>query len=114
MQSSLTFASIIKDCLAKHQNVPLKNLYFFWNQLVKSENKTVYEAYSAIIEQLKLDVMKTEIPFTIKYKREMPANGKQIFRSTLFPPDKALVKGTCFDDLMNELCQIIKLQQDEQ
>jgi cellulose biosynthesis protein BcsQ len=110
MQSSLTFASIIKDCLSKHQNVPLKGFQFFWNQLVKSENRSVYDAYCAIIEQLKLDVMKTEIPFTIKYKREMSANGKQIFRSTLFPPDRALIKGTCFDELMDEMCQIIKLQ----
>jgi len=110
MQSSLTFASIIRDCLTKHPATPLKEFYLFWNQLVKNENRTVYNAYCAIIEQLNLKVLKTEIPFTIKYKREMSANGKQIFRSTLFPPDSTLIKGTCLDDLIEEISQIIKIQ----
>jgi cellulose biosynthesis protein BcsQ len=110
MQSSLTFASMIRDCLAKYSDVPLKKLYLFWNQLVKSENREVYDAYCAIIEQLKLDVLKTEIPFTIKYKREMSMNGKQVFRSTLFPANRALVKGTCLDTLIEEICQIINLK----
>jgi hypothetical protein len=106
----LTFASIIADCLAKHRDIPLKNFYFFWNQPVKNENRRVYDAYSAIIEQLKIDVLKTEIPFTIKYKQEMSADGKRIFRSTLFPPERALMKGTGLDSLIEEICQIIKLQ----
>jgi hypothetical protein len=110
MQSSLTFASIIKDCLAKHPNASLKNLYLFWNQLVKSENRDIYDAYCAIIGQLKLDVLKTEIPFTVKYKRELSGKNEQVFRSTLFPPTKALVKGTGLDLLLEEICQIINLK----
>ena len=110
MQSSLTFASIIKDCLAKHPDVPLQSLYLFWNQLVKSENREIYDAYCAIIQQLKLDVLKTEIPFTVKYKRELSVNNEQVFRSTVFPPTKTLVKGSCLDSLMDEICQIINLK----
>jgi len=110
MQSSLTFASLIKDCIAKYPDVPLKGLHLFWNQLVKSENREVYDAYCAIIDQLKLDVLKTEIPFTIKYKREMSKSSKQVFRSTLFPPTKLLIKGTCLDNLIEEICQIIELK----
>ena len=110
MQSSLTFASIIRDCLSKHPDVPLKGLHLFWNQLVKTENREIYDAYCAIIAQLKLDVLKTEIPFTVKYKRELSGNNEQVFRSTLFPPTKALVKGSCLDLLMDEICQIINLK----
>jgi cellulose biosynthesis protein BcsQ len=110
MQSTLTFASLIKDCVAKYPDVPLKGLHLFWNQLVKTENREVYNAYCAIIEQLKLNVLKTEIPFTIKYKREMSGSNKQVFRSTLFPPTKSLVKGTCLDDMIEEICQIIELK----
>jgi cellulose biosynthesis protein BcsQ len=109
MQSTLTFASLIKDCAAKYPDIPLKGLYLYWNMLVKSENREVYDAYCAIIDQLKLNVLKTEIPFTIKYKREMSKSSKQVFRSTLFPPTKSLIKGTCLDNMIEELCQIIKL-----
>ena len=110
MQSTLTFASFIKDCVAKYPEVPLKGLYLFWNQLVKSENREVYDAYCTIIDQLKLDILKTEIPFTIKYKREMSRSSKQVFRSTLFPPTKSLIKGTCLENLIEEICQIIELK----
>ena len=110
MQSSLTFASIIRDCLAKHSNVPLKNIYLYWNQLVKTENREIYDGYCAIIQQLKLDILKTEVPFTVKYKRELSGHSEQVFRSTLFPPAKALVKGSCLDLLMEEICQIINLK----
>jgi cellulose biosynthesis protein BcsQ len=110
MQSSLTFAMTMRDCLSKYPNVPLQGVYLFWNQLVKNENREVYEAYNAIIGQLNLNVLKTEIPFTIKYKREMSQNSKQIFRSTLFPANRALVKGTGLDLLVEEICQIINLK----
>ena len=36
MQSSLTFASIIRDCLAKHTATPLKGLYLFWSAPVQA------------------------------------------------------------------------------
>jgi len=110
MQSSLTFALTIKECLSKYPNVPLKGIYFFWNQLVKNENREVYDGYNTIIGQLKLNILKTEIPLTIRYKREMSHNSRQIFRSTLFPPSTALVKGTNLDLLVEEICQIINLK----
>ena len=110
MQSSLTFALTMKDCLIKHPNFPLKGVFLFWNQLVKNENREIYDAYNAIIGQLNLNILKTEIPFTIKYKREMSQNSKQVFRSTLFPANKNLMKGTNLDSLVEEMCQIINLK----
>ena len=110
MQSSLTFALTMKDCLSKYPNVPLKGIYLFWNQLVKNENREIYDGYNSIIGQLNLNILKTEIPLTIKYKREMSQNSKQIFRSTLFPPSTALIKGTNLDVLVEEICQIIHLK----
>jgi len=111
MQSSLTYASVIKDCMSKYPAISLKGFHLFWNQLVKTENREVYDAYSKIIEQLNLNVLKTEIPFTIKYKREMSQSNKQIFRSTLFPPSKSLLKGTNLEAFVEEIRQIINLQQ---
>ena len=110
IQSSLTFASAIVDCLAKYPDIPLKGIYFFWNQIVRNENREIYDAYSDIMKRMKLNVLKTEIPFTVKYKREMSMKNKQLFRSTLFPPVGAHVNDACLDLLIDEICQIINLK----
>lgn len=109
MHSSLTFVSLLKECMKKSQNISLKGVYLFWNQLVKSEHKELYDSYNKIMKQLDLNKMETDIPFTVKYKKEMSKNNSLIFRSTLFPVNKALIKGTNFDLLVEEMCKIIKL-----
>ena len=109
MQSSLTFASTMQEFLRRDTGAPLKGIYLFWNQLVKSENREIYDAYMSIIGNLSLNLLKTEIPFTVKYKKEMSVNNRQVFRSTLFPPDKLLLKGSNLDLLIDEICQIINI-----
>jgi cellulose biosynthesis protein BcsQ len=109
MKSSLIYASTLQDFLKQNTAAPLKEIYLFWNMLVKSENRELYDAYNAIINKLNLSIMKTEIPFTVKYKREMSMSSRQVFRSTLFPPDKALLKGSNLDLLVNEVCKIINI-----
>jgi cellulose biosynthesis protein BcsQ len=109
IQSTLAFASTMQEYLKKMPKAPLKGIFLFWNQLVKSENKEVYDAYNAVIRSLNLNLLKTEIPYTIKYKREMSVSSRQVFRSTLFPANKALLKGSNLDLLVDEICQIINL-----
>ncbi|MDR0431232.1 MAG: hypothetical protein LBH58_12245 [Tannerellaceae bacterium] len=46
--------------------------------------------------------MKTFIPDTKRFRRELSGVHKQIFRSTLFPPDKLLLKGSQTDKLVEE------------
>jgi len=109
IQSSLAFATTMQEYLKKMPQAPLKGIFLFWNQLVKSENKEVYNAYNAVIRSLNLNLLKTEIPYTIKYKREMSVSSRQVFRSTLFPADKTLLKGSNLDLLVDEICQIINI-----
>ena len=109
MQSSLTFATTIQQYLEKSPKIPLKSIYLFWNQVIKSGNKNLYDAYNIIIEKLNLNLLKTEIPLTIKYRKEMTSHSRQIFRSTLFPPQKAILKGTNLDLLISEIRQIVNI-----
>jgi cellulose biosynthesis protein BcsQ len=109
MQSSLTFASSMQEYLKQHTSAPLKSINLFWNQLIKSENRELYEAYMSVISSLNLNLLKTEIPFTVKYKKEMSQNSRLVFRSTLFPPDVMLLKGSNLDLLVSEICQIINI-----
>jgi cellulose biosynthesis protein BcsQ len=110
MQSSLTFVSAMQEYLKKASRSPLQSICLFWNQLVKSGNRELYDAYHAVIKNLNLNLLQTEIPFTVKYRKEMSISNRQVFRSTLFPPHKALIKGTNLDLLVDEICQIINIQ----
>jgi len=109
MQSSLTFATTMQNFLKQNPSAPLKGIYLFWNQMVKSEHRELYEVYTSVINSLNLNLLQTQIPFTVKYKREMSPNSRHVFRSTLFPPDKTLLKGSNLDLLVNEICQIINI-----
>jgi len=109
MQSSLSFAATLQEYIRQTPQAPLKGVYLFWNQFVKSENRELYDTYLAVIRNLNLNLLQTEIPFTIKYKKEMSINSRQVFRSTLLPASKALIKGTNLDFLVDEICQIINL-----
>jgi cellulose biosynthesis protein BcsQ len=109
MKSSLVYASTLQDFLKQSPAAPLKGIHLFWNMLVKSENRELYDAYTAIINKLNMNLLQTEIPFTVKYKREMSYSSRQVFRSTLFPPDRALLKGSNLDILVNEVCKIINI-----
>jgi cellulose biosynthesis protein BcsQ len=113
MKSSLIYATTLMDFIKQNPAAPLKNIYLFWNMLVKSENRGLYDAYTDIIDKLNLNLLKTEIPFTVKYKREMTMSSRQVFRSTLFPPDKTLLKGSNLDLLVKEVCKIINIQKDD-
>ena len=54
--------------------------------------------------------MLTKIPDTKKYRREGAKTlNRAVFRSTLVPPDKALLKGTRLPEMTDELLGILKL-----
>ena len=109
MESSLAFAANIQDFIRKKSQAPLKDVFLFWNQLVKNERKEIYDAYCTVIKELNLNLLQTEIPFSVKYKKEMSQGSRQVFRSTLFPPNGMLLKGSNLDLLVSEICQIINI-----
>ena len=49
------------------------------------------------------------IPDTKRFKKELDAQRKTVFRSTLFPADKRLVKGSNMEELITEIAYLIKL-----
>ena len=81
--------------------------------MVDGREKTpLYEAYESAIGELGLQIMKTGLPNLIRFRKEMSEDKNTIFRSTLFPADKNLLKGSNIDELANEICEILKLKQD--
>jgi hypothetical protein len=79
-----------------------------WNMVDGRERTLLYEAYDDAIHELGLQVMKTVLPDTKRFRREMTEGNRPVFRSTLLPVDKSLVKGSNIEELVNEICTIVK------
>jgi cellulose biosynthesis protein BcsQ len=109
LESSLSFALSIDKLLVKNESVNLKALHLFWNQLDGREKTDLYEVYEKTISELELPLLKTFIPDTKRYKKELSSERKAVFRSTLFPADKQLVKGSNLEELITEIGYLIKL-----
>ena len=109
LESSLSFALSIDKLLVKNEDLNLKGLHLFWNQVDGREKTDLYTLYENTIAELNLPLLKTFIPDTKRYKKELSNERKSVFRSTLFPADKQLVKGSNLEELIAEIGYLIKL-----
>jgi len=109
MQSTMSFATAVLDYLKGKPDIPLKDFLFFWNKVDRRASTEVYDTYQKIMERLNLKVLKTVLPESRRFDKELSMKGKPFFRSTLFPPPQKILKGSCIDELVDELCETIKL-----
>ena len=83
MQSSLAFAKAINDHMITTGKTNIKGLYFVWNMVDGREKSK-------------------------RFRREGEKEEKRpLFRSTLFPPDKTLIRGSNVRELAEEVLGII-------
>jgi len=108
LESTLQFATTIHDNLITTGKSNIKDLYLVWNLVDGRERTELYNAYDNAIAELGLQIMKTVVPDTKRFRREMSETNRPVFRSTLLPVDKALVKGSNIDELVSEICSIVK------
>ena len=94
----------------KNEACRLAGLYLFWNMVDGREKTDLYTAYDKTIRELELPLMKTFIPDTKRYKKELAADKKTVFRSTLFPASRPLVRGSNLEELITEMLHYIKPQ----
>jgi len=86
----------------------IQQLYLLWNLVDGREKTELYEVYEAVIRDLGLPLMKTFLPDTKRFRREQSLSRKPVFRSTLFPADRSLVRGSNLDKLVDELIELLK------
>ncbi len=109
LESSLAFALKIQEWLTSGRT-QVKEMYMLWNLVDAREKTDLYDQYEAIFEEYGLQTMQTKIPDTKKYRREGSKTlDRAVFRSTVMPPDKTLLKGTRLPELTDELLGILKL-----
>lgn len=107
LESTLRFVVNINENLITTGRSDIKGLYLFWNMVDGREKSELYKIYEKVIDELGLTVLKTFIPDSKRFRRELPTSGKAVFRSTLFPPDRSLLKGSSLEELTGEILKII-------
>lgn len=108
MESSLEYAALINEQIITTGKGNIKGLFLLWNFVDARENNHLYQVYEEVIAELGLHVMETTIPDTKRYRQELSVERKIIFRSTLLPTDKRLVKGSKLDEVVDEFLRLIK------
>ena len=108
LESTLQYAITINDALITTGKAKIKGLHLLWNLVDGREKTELYDVYEEVIEKLGFPLFKTFLPDSKRFRREQSINHKALFRSTLFPADKALVKGSNLDALVDELLETLK------
>lgn len=109
LESSLAFAIKVRDEILTLPDSSIKAMYMLWNKVDAREKTSLYDKYETVFEEQLLSTMKTRIPDRKRYCHEVGEDVKAVFRSTLLPPDKKLLRGSGFPELLDELLGIIKL-----
>ena len=108
LESSLAFALKLQEWLTTGRS-QIKGLYMLWNMMDAREKTDLYDRYEKLFEELGLATLRTKVPDTKKYRREGSETlERAVFRSTVMPPDKTLLKGTRLTELADEILKILK------
>lgn len=103
LQSSLEFASLLNDNVISTGKSNVQGLYLIWNQVDARERTDLYNTFNTLIGELGLQALKTMIPDRKRFRHELTEEIRPVFRSTLFPVDKQLIKDTNLDLLADEI-----------
>ena len=79
----------------------------FWTMVDGREKNGLYEVYEDVMAEMELSVLSTRLPDSKKYRRDLSEERKGVFRSTIFPMDSALLKGSGIKEFAEEISNII-------
>ena len=107
-ESSLNFAAVVNESFMSTGKANLKGLYLLWNMVDGREKTNLYDVYEKVAGRAGLNVMKTYLLDSKRFRKESEEDGERyIFRSTIMPPDKALIKGSNIELLADEMLKLI-------
>ncbi|MDR1504357.1 MAG: ParA family protein [Prevotella sp.] len=107
VESTLQFSIAMNEGYLSVGKGNIKGMHLFWNMVDGREKTDIYDVYEKVTGELGLQLLKSYIPDTKKFRKDLLSSQKMIFRSTLFPADKTLIKLTKLDQLAEEISQII-------
>lgn len=108
MESTLKFATMLNENLISVGKSDIKGLYLIWNMVDGREKNELYDVYENVIGELGLNILRTFVPDSKRFRRELTSGHKPVFRSTLFPAHNSLLKGSNLIALADEILKTIK------
>jgi cellulose biosynthesis protein BcsQ len=108
VESALQFVMMFRDNLMTAGLAKTKALTLFWTMADGREKTDIYDRYNRAMDEMGLTVLQTTIPDSKRYRREISEERKAAFRSTIFPPDTGLMKGSRIKELTAEICKVIQ------
>lgn len=108
MESSIKFATVINEQMISTGKSDIKGLYLVWNMVDGREKTELYTAYDKVCAEFALPILKTFLPDSKRFRKETAIERKAVFRSTAFPADKILVRGSNLDKLVDEILGVLK------
>ena len=69
------------------------------------EKNGLYDLYEDVIAEMGLSVLSTRLPDSKKFRRDLSEERKSVFRSTIFPMDASLLKGSGIREFSEEISQ---------
>lgn len=108
LESTISFASVIKEHIVDNPNTATTGIYLFWNMVDGREKTNLYKVYEEVIEKLNIPILKTFAPNATRYKREGAEEGANLFRSTIFPASRPMLRGSRLIELVEELIETVK------
>lgn len=107
MESTLDYLITVRENIVASGKSNIKAMYLLWNLVDGREKSELYEVYEGVINELEFPLLKTFLPNSVRFRREQNIDHKPLFLSTLFPPDKSLLKGSNIDALTGELLELL-------
>jgi cellulose biosynthesis protein BcsQ len=108
MESTLDYLVALREQIEVVGKTHIKGIHLLWNMVDGREKSELYEVYEAVIKELGFTTLQTFVPDSKRFRKEQNISHKALFRSTLFPADRSLVKGSNVDTLVEELLEILK------
>jgi len=108
LESTLQYVITVNDALITTGRGKIKAIHLLWNLVDGREKTELYEVYEDVIDKLGFPLFKTFMPDSKRFRREQSISHKALFRSTLFPADKSLVRGSNLDALVVEMLETLK------
>ena len=112
LESTVSFATVVKEHIVDNPENENKGIYLFWNMVDGREKTNLYKVYEKVIGELNVPILKTFVPNTTKYKKEGMDEGVNLFRSTIFPASRNMLRGSRLTELVDEILETVKCEND--
>ena len=109
MESAVSFAKAVNEQLVQNPDYNLRGLRMFWTMIDRRERTPLYEQYEKALDIFQLPRLKTQIPYRIRFNKEILDAKGSIGRSTLFPAEKTFAQEAQIGALAQEILSIIEV-----